>query len=85
MKALRPEVEQSISETGQDFIGLLDCALFRAYNITDEELCYIAKHATNEELETLTLSLGTVNTAATFTSIKKGLEIRNKYLEKIKQ
>jgi len=74
MKKLRKEIEFK----GQG--GLFDAfddMLKQKYNITDEEYNYISMTATDEDLS---LFLGGLGSTPSFTTKRKSLEIRNKYL-----
>ena len=79
MKRLRPEVSACIKGHG----GLdtaIDDVIISAYNITDGEYDTICEMASDEELGIFTDPL--FNTSrASFTSIREGLKIRNKYVE----
>jgi hypothetical protein len=79
MKKLRDEIEFK-SEGG--LFDLIDNHVKGAYNITDEEYDYITTNITDEELSDFcdAIGLGSDNANVSFSSIRKGLEIRNKYL-----
>ncbi len=81
MKKLRPEVEESIKNSNYDLFGMLDQALFTAFNITEDELQFIHDNASDEELQTFVGGLGRYNEAPLFSEIRKSLQIRNKYLK----
>ncbi len=77
MKKLRKEIEFK----GQG--GLLDAfddMLKEKYNITDEEYDYISMTATDEELSIFLDGLGGLGSTPSFTTKRKSLELRNKYL-----
>lgn len=82
MKILRKEVK--LASHG-DMIDLIDNVLKTALNITDDELDYMLEVATDEEVEAITLMIGSVKldgevNLTTFDQRRKALEIRNKYL-----
>lgn len=80
MKNIREEIEFK-SEGG--FFDLIDNHVKGSYNITDEEYDYIVTNITNEELSIFVdvIGLGSDETKITFSLIRGGLEIRNKYLK----
>lgn len=80
MKNIREEI-QFKSEGG--FFDLIDNHVKGSYNITDEEYDYITTNITNEELSIFVdvIGLGSDETKINFSMIRKGLEIRNKYLK----
>jgi hypothetical protein len=77
MKKLKEGVE--IKSSGGIF-ELLDNTMKESFNITDAEYDFICETATEEELESLIGIMGPGE--ATFSSIRRALEIRDKYLEK---
>lgn len=80
MKKLREEI-QFKSEGG--LFDLVDNQIKAAYNITDEEYDYIAEHMDEEEVSIFVDGggLGSDDGIITFSTIRKALEIRNKYLK----
>ena len=79
MKKLRPEVKLKGSGGLTD---AFDDVVKGMFNITDEEYDFICENATDEDLDMFLEALGGLETESTFTQKRKGLEIRNKYLEK---
>ena len=78
MKNIREEVELK----GSGGLGdLVDDMIKQSYNITDEEYDYIAGESSNEDLDIFLNGLGGLDTPATFSEKRKGLEVRNKYLK----
>lgn len=79
MKKLRDEIEFK-SEGG--LFDLIDNHVKGAYNITDTEYDYITTTATDEELSSFVdaIALSGDNGSTPFSLIRKGFEIRNKYL-----
>lgn len=80
MKILREEVKNNMPVSG-GLTDLFDSAIYSLYNITSDELDTICEHATDEEMDLFVLSMGTMESDATFSQMRKGLEIRNKYVE----
>jgi hypothetical protein len=79
MKVLRPEASECIR--GESLIdALLDDAVIQAYNITDDEYNKICREASTEELDDF-LDPVFSSSGVTFSSRKKGLKIRNKYID----
>ena len=78
MKILRPEVK--IKGCG-GLIDAFDDAIKGLFNITDDEYDFICENATDEELDIFLSGFGGLDSKPTFTEKRKGLEIRNKYLE----
>jgi hypothetical protein len=79
MKILRPEVSACIR--GESFIDvLLDDAVIQAYNITDEEYNKICRESSPEELDDF-LDPVFESLGVTFSSRRRGLKIRNKYID----
>lgn len=73
MKIIRPEVRVDIPDSG-GIMELMDMTFLPLYNVTAKELDYISGECSDEELDAL------VNLTS-FTSKRKALEIRNKYLK----
>lgn len=80
MKILREEVKNGVPASG-GLTDLFDGAIYTLYNITSDELDAICIKATDEEMDLFVSSMGTMDTNATFSQMRKGLEIRNKYVE----
>lgn len=81
MKKLRKEVDDCLNGVNGDFIGLMDILYCTAFNITIDEIEKICEEATDDELNILISGLGKLNDKATFTEIRRALELRNKYVE----
>jgi hypothetical protein len=80
MKKLRPEVEEDLKGCG----GLMDAMddVFCSYfNVTLDELEYIAEHASDDEMSTFVNGLGSIKEKPTFTEKRNSLMVRNKFLE----
>ena len=77
MKKLRKEIE---FKGHGGLFDAFDDMLKEKYNITDEEYDYIAMTATDEELSIFLNGLGSLGSTPSFTTKRKSLEIRNKYL-----
>lgn len=80
MKLTRPEVQQSLVNQG-GLTDLMDNMLKLFYNITDEELDQICDLASPEEIEEFMQATGKEDKPATFSEIRKGFMVRNKYVE----
>lgn len=80
MKILREEVINDVPLSG-GLTDLFDGAIYTLYNITSDELDVICEKATDDELDLFVSSMGTIDTSSTFSEKRKGLEIRNKYVE----
>jgi hypothetical protein len=79
MKQLRPEASICIKGHG----GLdtaMDDVIISAYNITDDEYDTICELASDEEIGYFLDALFEVN-GNRITRIRRGLEVRNKYIE----
>ena len=85
MKKLRKEVDDCLEGKGGDFIGLMDILHCTAYNVTIDEIEELCEHATDEEINVLSVGLGGLGTNSTFTEKRRALEIRNKYVNYYKQ
>ena len=79
MKRLRPEASACIKGHG-GIDTAIDDVIISAYNITDDEYDTICEMASDEELGVFLDPLFNAS-AASFTSIREGLKIRNKYVE----
>lgn len=78
MKKIREEIE---FKTQGGLFDLFDNEIKEAYNITDAEYDYIAENMT-DEMSSFLLGCGMISSDKniTFTMIREGLMIRNKYL-----
>jgi hypothetical protein len=79
MKRLRPEARACIKGHGGIY-SAIDDVIISAYNITDDEYDTICEMSSDEELRIFTDPLFNT-TKASFTSMREGLKIRNKYVE----
>lgn len=79
MKVLRPEASACIKGYG-GIDTAIDDAIIQAYNITDEEYDKICDEVSDEELGYFLDPIFTTSKAS-FSSIRKSLEIRNKYVD----
>ena len=79
MKKLRPEVENDLKGRG-NIMESMDDVYCSAFNMTLDELDYIAEHATDDEIMILNDGLGGLNKKSTFTEKRQSLMIRNKFL-----
>lgn len=87
MKNLRPEIT---FENNGSIFNLVDNAIKKAYNITEDEYCFIVGSMTEDETDIFTKACGLdsryINETIpseevlSFSMMRKGLEIRNKYL-----
>jgi|APGre2960657373_1045057.scaffolds.fasta_scaffold135390_3 hypothetical protein len=84
MKILREEVKNDVPSSG-GLTDLFDGAIYTLYNITSDELDVICEKATDDELDLFVSSMGTMEVNATYSQMRKGLEVRNKYVEYYKQ
>jgi hypothetical protein len=78
MKNLRPEIKIKSSGGLPD---LFDNSIKQLFNITDGEYDFICENASDEEINTFLGVFGGLESEPTFTEKRKGLEVRNKYLE----
>jgi hypothetical protein len=80
MKKIREDVEFK-NEGG--FFDLFDNHIKGSYNITDDEYDYLCTNMTDVEISDFlnAVGMGNDNMRVTFSLIRRGLEIRNKYLE----
>lgn len=79
MKILRPEVIAQHKSSGGIFEAM-DNGFTELFNVTTQELDFIAENATEEETDIL-VNLATYEGRKSFTDRRKALEVRNKYLE----
>lgn len=80
MKKIREDVEFK-NEGG--FFDLFDNHIKGLYNITDAEYDYLCTNMTDDEISDFlnVVGIGNGDMIVTFSLIRRGLEIRNKYLE----
>ncbi len=79
MKNIREEI---IFKNKGGIIDLFDDMIKSAFNITDDEYDFICENATDDELNLFLGGLGKNDSEpATFSDIRKSLEVRNKYVE----
>lgn len=76
-KKIRLEVSQDVPVAG-GLLDLFDGLMYTFYNITSSELDSICEHASDEELDGFVTA---TSEGASFSDIRKGIEIRNKYVE----
>jgi len=91
MKKCRPEVKSNVPRPPKEvtlpngektkigssgIFDLFDDSMKFGFNITDEEYDFICENASDEDLDSLILSEG-----SSFSSRRRALEVRNKYLE----
>lgn len=79
-KCLRPEVQKGIPASG-GVKDLIDGMIYTFYNITDDELDTICENATDEEIRDFMDAIGTMEQAPSISAVRKGIEIRNKYVK----
>ena len=87
MKKTRPEI--AFKNSGSIF-NIVDNVIKKAYNITEDEYCFIAGEMTEDEVNIFIRACGldsrhldeTIPSKEIldFSTIRRGLEIRNKYL-----
>lgn len=82
-KVLRKEVSDNMPASG-GMLDLFDMLVYTFYNITSEELDIITENATDEELNDFVNGMGGIETEATISEIRKGIMVRNKYVEYFK-
>lgn len=84
MKKLRKEVlEQSIHTNGS-ITDLFDGAFIEVFNITMDEYDHLLDSCSDEELQQLVECFDGFETKSSFSSKRKALLIRNKYIEYFK-
>lgn len=76
-KLIRPEVAKDVPSSG-GLLDLFDGLIYSFYNITSAELDQVCEHATDLELDEFVAA--TVE-GSTISQIKKGILVRNKYVE----
>ena len=82
-KVLRKEVSDSMPASG-GMLDLFDMMVYTFYNITSDELDVITEKASDDELNDFVNGMGGLETGATLSEIRKGLLVRNKYVEYFK-
>jgi hypothetical protein len=82
MKKIRENIE---FKTQGGIFDLFDNAIKGAYNITDAEYDYIAEHMTDDEMSAFLsgCGMGPSDEIVTFSMIREGLTIRNKYISQM--
>ena len=83
-KNLRKEVIEDIPRSG-GITDAIDGTIYSFYNITSEELDIICNDSTDEELSYFLDGMGGYSSKPTYSEIKKGIEIRNKYIDYYKK
>ena len=78
-KILRGEVSKQIPVSG-GMSDLIDMLVYGYYNITPDEYNIILENATDEEINNFIAPLGGLE-KATISDVKKGIMVRNKYVE----
>ena len=76
MKKLRPEVENDLKGCG-DLANAMDDVFCSYFNVTLDELDYIAKHSSDEEMGKFVDGLGSLKQKATFTEKRNSLIVTN--------
>lgn len=76
-KKIRPEVSSDVPVSG-GVLDLFDGLMYTFYNITSSELDSICEHASDEELDSFVTA---TSEGSTFSQRRKGIEVRNKYVE----
>jgi hypothetical protein len=84
MKITRKEVQNDVPCSG-GITDLMDGAIYLLYNITSDELDKICTLSIDDELTDFIDGLGTLDEKPTFTQMRKGLEVRNKYVDYYKK
>ncbi len=79
MKILRPEVEEDLKGCG-GLMDAMDDVFCSFFNVTLDELEYIAEHASDEEMTAFVDGLGSIKVKPTFTEKRNSLIVRNKFL-----
>lgn len=79
MKVLKKGI---VIKSSGDISDVFDNAVKQLFNVTDDEYDFMCQNATDEDLDIFLTAMGTLETEPTFTEKRKGLEVRNKYLEK---
>lgn len=76
-KKIRPEVSEDVPASG-GMLDLFDGLMYTFYNITSSELDSICEHANDAELDAF---VSATSEGARFSEIRRGIEVRNKYVE----
>lgn len=80
MKILRPEVTEDLKKTTNSLFSLFDSTILQLFNITDNEYDELLNNLSDEQLNTFLDSIGNMEKKSTFSEIRQGLELRNKYV-----
>lgn len=83
MKILRKEVEDCLKDCG-GMTDIIDDVIKASFNITDKEYDIICNTSTEEDMEMFIDALDGMETPSTFSQKKKGLIVRNKYVDYFK-
>jgi hypothetical protein len=83
-KNLRKEVIEDLPQSG-GITDLIDGTIYSFYNITSDELDIICNDSTDEELSDFIDGMGKMGDKPTYSQIRKGIEIRNKYIDYYKK
>ena len=79
-KILREEVSKDMPVSG-GMLDLFDMMVYTFYNITSDEYEVILENATDEEVVDFVGAMGGMEEGATISDIKKGIRVRNRYVE----
>ena len=79
-KKIREEVSKDMPVSG-GMLDLFDMMVYTFYNITSDEYDLIAGNATDEELDDFVGAMGGMEEGVTISDIKKGIRVRNKYVD----
>ncbi len=79
-KKIREEVSKDMPVSG-GMLDLFDMMVYTFYNITSDEYDVIAENATDEELDDFVVAMGGMEEGVTISDIKKGIRVRNKYVD----
>jgi hypothetical protein len=79
-KILREEVSKGMPGSG-GMLDLFDMMVYTFYNITSDEYDVILENATDEELDDFVVAMGGLEENSTISEVKKGISVRNKYVE----
>ena len=82
-KILREEVLNDVPASG-GITDLMDGLFYSFYNITSDEFDDICINASDEEINALVTAMGGIENKPTISEIRKGIEVRNKYVDYFK-
>lgn len=82
-KILREEVLNDVPASG-GITDLIDGLFYSFYNITSDELDDICINASDEEVDMLVTAMGSIENKPTISEIRRGIEVRNKYVDYFK-